>query len=325
MSGYFTKNQTYKPSFFIGAIDLYGQEAKQTVTVSRNKFILSFKEYWQDYLLDSVIRELIDSHSDEVLGFLGNDSKRLNLFKLNHAGDYSWKDLRFFQKNKESHGSNSNCLLYEKTYNELLELSEFLIVHDRYERIQVPAPENEIFVNTLHHLKWILDLFNKDWYGKGGSFLEEKGEGFSKKCYKKEGGGFDLESLDFLYHMLNASKVNRRFLGEDWFYILNFDKKYNKIMLMDSFVLRGLRPSEGLGRLAFILPFYFDINSNDEVNIDVRGLDKLVDDVYLNQCEDVFLSKEEIKALYEDFIKDVDSRFSDSAEWKKARGINDEM
>src|SRR5690606_31868406 len=109
---------------------LYGFDAKNTLQTNRNAWSNNFeKKFIDDRFLHKISKHIVDKYRYELKNIL-NDNELFDLFEFflnDDESKVSWKNRKIFGSESllNYKYKNEKCKLYDKSFNELLNLNKF--------------------------------------------------------------------------------------------------------------------------------------------------------------------------------------------------------
>lgn len=266
----------------------FGFDAKNTLQTNRNEWSKGFEsKFIDDKFLHELCRHILDNYRDQLKKIL-KDEKLMDLFEFclsENKNKTSWKGMKMFniENFKDYKSKNNKCLIYDKSFAELLTLDNFNFYHvDNF--VNSNVDEMEFFENDLVYPNsfngWFKEHFDQEWIDKGGFIFNEKINGREVVRYTKEKyDGVDDNEMRILNKIKIAIQTDRKRINfnDEWL-DENFFKEYAPLFTK-SILVERLVGLEHLNVRHLILPFYIfskDLEKKPNLRIDYLDNNDLV-------------------------------------------------
>lgn len=297
----------YQPFNFY--LMFYGLNAKSTLQVSRNKWLLTFeKDFIDNKFLHTLCEYVFENKRTDLMRIL-KTRQMFDLFCfifITGCGDRnSWKEIDFLRANISPSFKNEKSKLYNASFNNFLNVDSFnLHLVNGYNSNTIDmsklCKEDVVYPGEING--WLKHYFNTEWIEKGGLFHEDEESGcriikYSKKRVK----GIDENEIKLANIIKRAVEMDDRriILSEEWL-SSDFFKGYESLFT-SSYLVRRLIGGEFKIIKHMILPFIIFKESNPIVVVDYLENEELINETWRargDEFENLTLS--ECKKLYEE-------------------------
>ncbi|UVB02179.1 HD domain-containing protein [Acinetobacter lwoffii] len=266
---------------------LYGFDAKNTLQTNRNAWSNNFeKKFIDDRFLHKISKHIVDKYRYELKNIL-NDNELFDLFEFflnDDESKVSWKNRKIFGSESllNYKYKNEKCKLYDKSFNELLNLNKFNIYHvDSFINSSFDTSKlskhDLVFPSSFNSL--FKAVFDQNWIEKGGFVSNEKINGYEIIRYtKEEYEGFTENEIKIINQIKNAIQSNRKRINfnEEWLDEKFFDEF--KPLFTKSILVERLVGLENLKFNHLILPFYIcsnNLEAGENIKVDYLNNNEL--------------------------------------------------